>query len=79
MDSTSNVNTGGGEKKTDGNLEMINELSVRNHVRACKKQIEKSANLHVEFWSQLKEDNPDLEKLSDIGYLITLVNSQAEE
>jgi len=35
---------------------MVNELSVRNHLKICKSNIEKSANLHVEFWSQLSEE-----------------------
>lgn len=37
--------------KKEGNLEVVNELSIRNHLRTCKTHIEKSANLHVEFWS----------------------------
>ena len=41
--------------------------------------MEKSANLHVEFWSQLKEDSPDLGKLSELGYKISIVNALAEE
>ncbi len=34
-------------KKGD-NLEMVNELSIQNHLNACRFNIERSANLHVE-------------------------------
>lgn len=45
----------------------------------CRANIERSANLHVEFWGQLSEDSPDLGKLSDIGFKITMINQQANE
>lgn len=35
--------------------------------------------LHVEFWSQLSEDHPDLGKLSELGFKITLANQSAED
>lgn len=67
------------EKKGGDQTEVINELSIRTHLRNCKMYMEKSANLHVEFWSQLKEDSPDLGKLSELGYKISIVNALAEE
>ena len=69
-----------GENKKGGDgMEVVNELSIRNHLRTCRMHIEKSSNLHVEFWSQLKEDSPDLGKLSELGFKISIVNSMAEE
>ncbi|EGR34809.1 PAS domain S-box family protein, putative [Ichthyophthirius multifiliis] len=65
-------------KKGD-NYEMVNELSVQTHLKQCRTNIEKSANLHLEFWSQLSEDAPDLGKLSEIGYKINIINQLAEE
>ena len=59
--------------------EMVNELSIQNNLMQCRTNIEKSANLHVEFWSQLSEDQPDLGKLSDLGFKISVVNQQVEE
>ncbi|KAL4432303.1 hypothetical protein ABPG74_011062 [Tetrahymena malaccensis] len=70
--------TGMDGKKGD-NFEMVNELSVQNHLKQCRQNVEKSANLHMEFWSQLSEDSPDLGKLSEIGYKINVVNSLASE
>jgi hypothetical protein len=58
---------------------MVNELSIQNHLTSCRANIERSANLHVEFWSQLSEDQPDLGKLSDLGFKISLVNQAVEE
>ncbi|KAL4470963.1 hypothetical protein ABPG72_013550 [Tetrahymena utriculariae] len=67
------------KNKKEGNSEMVNELSIQNHQDACRSSIEKSANLHVEFWSQLSEDQPDLGKLSEIGFKINIINQQADE
>ena len=52
---------------------------MKKYLKNCRNQIEKSANLHTEFWSQLKEDKPDLGKLSEIGYQIHIVNTLVDE
>jgi len=33
--------------------------------------IEKSVNLHLEFWRELLEENPDIQKLQNLGSKIT--------
>lgn len=33
--------------------------------------IEKSVNLHLEFWRELLEENPDIQKLQQLGSKIT--------
>ena len=33
--------------------------------------IEKSVNLHLEFWRELYEENPDIQKLQNLGSKIT--------
>ena len=58
---------------------MVNELSIQSHLKQCRINIEKSANLHLEFWSQLSEESPDLGKISEIGSKINLVNKLADE
>ena len=75
MDSSSNQLS---QQKGD-QAEMVNELSIQNNLSQCRLNIEKSANLHVEFWSQLSEDQPDLGKLSDLGFKISSINQQVEE
>ena len=42
-------------------------INFENHFTAFKQAIQKSANLHYEFWNHLVDDNPDLEKLSFQG------------
>ena len=39
-------------------------------MRLMQNNIERSALMHMEFWSQLSEDNPDLGKLNEIGIKI---------
>ena len=34
----------------------MNELSINNNTKTIRSHIERSAVLHVEFWSQLSED-----------------------
>ena len=55
------------DQQADGGLDIGSETSFQNHLRMCQANIEKSALLHMEFWSQLSEDQPDLAKLGEIG------------
>jgi len=55
------------QNEGQGGLDVVSEVSFQNNLRNLQANIEKSALLHMEFWSQLSEDNPDLAKLSDIG------------
>jgi hypothetical protein len=45
-----------------GNVDIVTEISFQNELRQCHANIEKSSMHHMEFWSQLSEDNPDLAK-----------------
>ena len=72
------------EKKKEDKLlglsfDSINELALNSLVKQIKINIEKSANHHLEFWSQLSEDTPDLGKLFEIGNRITIINSSLED
>ena len=62
-----------------GSLDVVGSLAFENHLRQCQANIEKSALLHMEFWSQLSEDNPDLGKLNDIGSKINSSVAHVEE
>jgi PAS domain S-box-containing protein len=60
------------ESKNEGNagLDAMSEQTFQNHLRQFQANIEKSSMLHMEFWSQLGEDNPDLNKLNELGVKI---------
>ncbi len=62
-----------------GGLDVVNEMSFQNLLRMCQAYIEAAALLHLEFWSQLSEDQPDLAKLADIGNKITLAIKVVED
>jgi len=62
-----------------GGLDVVSESAFQNHLRQLQANIEKSALLHMEFWSQLSEDNPDLAKLNDIGSKINSSVHNVEE
>ena len=62
-----------------GGLDVVSEVAFQNHLRQLQANIEKSALLHMEFWSQLSEDNPDLSKLNDSGSKINSSVHNVEE
>lgn len=41
--------------------------------------IEKSVNLHLEFWRELLEENPDIQKLQNLGSKITNTVEEAAD
>jgi PAS domain S-box-containing protein len=53
-----------------GNLDIVSEIHFQNRLRNCLVNIEKSSMYHMEFWGQLCEDTPDLNKLNKIGIKI---------
>lgn len=69
------------ERQNDGQggLDVVSEVAFQNHLRQLQANIEKSALLHMEFWSQLSEDNPDLSKLNDGGSKINSSVQNVEE
>jgi len=62
-----------------GGLDAITEVAFQNQFRQLQANIEKSSLLHMEFWSQLSEDNPDLAKLSDSGSKINVSVKYVED
>ena len=62
-----------------GNLDVVSLLAFDNHYRQCRLQIEKAASLHMEFWTTLTEDHPDLAKLSKSGSRINTTIMAVEE
>ncbi|CAD8203560.1 unnamed protein product [Paramecium pentaurelia] len=62
-----------------GNLDVATELAFQNHMRSFQNKIERATLMHMDFWSQLQEDSPDLGKMNDIGAKINLSITQVEE
>ncbi len=58
---------------------MVSIIAYDNHLRQCKKFIEKAASLHMEFWSSLSEEHPDLAKLNKTGSKLNTTIVAVEE
>ncbi|EGR27924.1 PAS domain S-box family protein [Ichthyophthirius multifiliis] len=65
-------------QEQSANNDIFNEITVQNYQKICQTHIEKSSFLYAEFWSHLNEYNPDLGKLSDIGYKIYICKQNIE-
>ncbi len=48
-------------------MDIIQQLASQNFIKQVEVNIEKSAILHLEFWSTLQDDSPELSKLNSIG------------
>ena len=46
-------------------------VHFQNKFVVFQNAIEKSVNLHLEFWRKLLEENPDIQKLQNLGSNIT--------
>ncbi|CAD8213536.1 unnamed protein product [Paramecium octaurelia] len=62
-----------------GNLDVATELTFQNNMRQFQNKIERATLMHMDFWSQLQEDQPDLGKMNEIGSKINLAIIQVEE
>ncbi|CAD8112156.1 unnamed protein product [Paramecium primaurelia] len=63
----------------NGNLDVATEIAFQNNMRSFQNKIERATLMHMDFWSQLQEDSPDLGKMNDIGSKINLAITQVEE
>lgn len=59
-------------------LDIISEEHYAHAFNELSNQIEQSALSHMEFWNQLLEDTPDMQKLYDIGKRLNLQYLQVE-
>ncbi|CAK68569.1 unnamed protein product (macronuclear) [Paramecium tetraurelia] len=62
-----------------GNLDIATEIAFQNNMRQFQNKIERATLMHMDFWSQLQEDSPDLGKMNEIGSKINLSILQVEE
>jgi len=58
------------EETSGSGLDVVSMLAYENYLRQFKEAIEKSAYLHMEFWLELSEPEPDLGKLDSTGVKI---------
>ena len=52
-------------------IDVQSIVSFENDMVLFQTSIEKSVNLYLEFWIELLEDNPDINKLQNLGSKIT--------
>ena len=60
-------------------MDVVTMLAYENCLQQCKEAIEKSAYLHMEFWLELLEAEPDLGKLDATGIRINATTSNVQE
>jgi len=73
-DETTELTESGG-----ASLDVVSMLAYENYLQKCKEAIEKSAYLHMEFWLELLELEPDLGKLDTTGIRINATIVQVQE
>ncbi|CAD8125807.1 unnamed protein product [Paramecium sonneborni] len=66
-------------ENSNGNLDIASELAFQNNMRQFQNKIERATLMHMDFWSQLQEDSPDLGKMNEIGSKINLAILQVED
>ena len=79
MTKYSNKASSGQEKRSFQSLDVTVVMEFENLYSKLYKAIEKSANEHIEFWSQLNSLLPDLNLLHKLGLNITDYNKKTED
>ena len=69
----------GAEKEDLGGMDMISMLGYQNHLKMYKDMVSESTFGHMEFWSELQEQRPDLMRLLQIGRKINKAIKSLEE
>lgn len=55
------------ESHESGGMDFIAAMNFETTFKMFKQAIERSANLHFEFWNHLQDDSPDLVRVSMQG------------
>ena len=50
-----------------GGLDVVAKFAYESSLRQFQQHIEKSAQLHYDFWNHLRDDRPDIAKLNECG------------
>ncbi|CAD8126295.1 unnamed protein product [Paramecium sonneborni] len=67
------------QNESFGNLDIASELAFQNNMKQFQNNIERATLMHMDFWSQLQEESPDLGKMNEIGSKINLAILQVED
>ncbi len=57
----------------------MTKLAFEASLKKLQSQITKSAQMHFEFWSLLREDRPDMSKINDCGSSINISVSHIDQ
>ncbi len=58
------------KKEDSEKMNITAVMAYESHYSLFKEKVERTALFHVQFWSMLLDDAPDLSKLKDLGYQI---------
>lgn len=64
--------------KSGSSFDVLDEFAFQTLEKKFKSNIEKSATLHIEFWSLLSEENPELSRLCEVGMRINNLDAVIE-
>jgi hypothetical protein len=67
------------DEANEQNADIVSIIAFDNHISLCEEYMKLSANLHKEFWAELKEEQPDLGKLNTIGSKISKFVNEAKD
>ena len=59
------------EEGDENDADLVETIRFENHVSLLEEAMLVSAKLHKEFWTELKEEIPDLKRLNTVGAQIT--------
>lgn len=51
--------------------DIVKLIAFDSHIQQCEEYMKLSAQMHKEFWAELKEESPALSKLNIIGSRIS--------
>jgi len=60
-------------------VDLIGLIAVSSYSNLLEDYMKQSADLHKEFWLELKEDKPDLERLNYLGSKVNNAMNYAKE
>ncbi|CDW77649.1 UNKNOWN [Stylonychia lemnae] len=63
----------------NGDIDVVGKLAYESAQQQLKESILKSSNLHFEFWNQLLNERPDIDRLNLIGQRISRSIRQIDE
>ena len=67
------------EGDQDEHVDLVGMIASENFQMNAEEFMVKSANLHKEFWMELREDKPDLKKLNLVGSRVTTAINNAKD